>query len=81
MSDKELVEFLKDISPTELLIVNSKGKLEVLVCPFKVILKEDVAFLKKYQIVYVTFIKVTRDIKMVFIIEEKPFFADHFSIL
>ena len=80
MSDKELVEFLKDISPKELWILNYKNELQILVCPFEVILKEDLLFLRKHQIVFVELIKITRDLKTVFIIQGKAFFAIHFNI-
>lgn len=80
MSDKELAEFLKDISPVELYVVNFNNELEVLTCPIEVISKEDISFLRKHQIVFVELIKVTRDLKTVFIIERKAFFAHHFSI-
>lgn len=80
MSDKELAEFLKDISPKQLYVVNYKNELEILVCPFEVITKEDISFLIKHQVVFVELIKVTRDLRTVFIIQGKAFFAIHFSI-
>ena len=80
MNDKELAEFLKEMSPKELYIVNHNNELEILICPFEVILKEDISFLRKHQVVFVELIKVTRDLKTVFIIQGKAFFAIHFYI-
>lgn len=80
LNDKEMVEFLKGISPFELCIINKNNQLEVLICPFEVISKEDISFIKKYQSVFVELIKITRDLKTVFIIRGKAFYAIHFYI-
>ncbi|OAD42861.1 hypothetical protein [Polaribacter atrinae] len=80
MNDKELAEFLKYISPFEIYIVNRENELECLKCPFEVVLKEDISFLRKHQVVFVELVKVTRDLKTVFIIRGKAFFAFHFYI-
>jgi hypothetical protein len=80
LNDREMAEFLRDISPNQLLIVNKNDRIEVLFCPFEVISKDDISFIKKHQSVFVELIKVTRDLKTVFIIRGKAFYAIHFYI-
>lgn len=80
MTDEELAEFLKDISPNELWIVNYQNRLQILTCPFLVILKEDILFLRKHQEVYVELVRVTRDLKIVFMVGGTAFYAYHFII-
>lgn len=81
MSEKELKKFLIDISPKELYIVNHNNELEILKCPFQVVLKEDIHSFKKNQVVFVELVKITRDLKTVFIIQGKAFYAIHFIII
>ncbi len=81
MTDKQLAEFLKGISPKELWIVTWNNLIEILFCPFEVKVKYDVGDLKKNQIVLVDEVKVTRELKTVYVINGKPYFFHHFNIL
>ncbi len=81
MSDKELSELLKYSSPKELYIVSWNNLLKLLFCPFKVTVLNNVGQLKKGQIVLVEEVKVTNDLKTVYIIKGIAYYYFHFDIL
>ena len=81
MNDKELAELLKYSSPKELYVVAYNNLLKLLVCPFKVVVLNDVGSLKANKIAWVEQVKITRTLKTVFIIESKAYFYFHFEII
>ena len=81
MNEKELAELLKYSSPRELYIVTWYNLLQILFCPFKVKVLQPVDTLKKGQIVWVDEIKVTLELKTVYIIKEKAYYYYHFDII
>ena len=81
MNDKELAELLKYSSSNELYVVTYNNLLKLLVCPFKVIVLNSVGNMKTNEIVWVEQVKVTRDIKTVFVIKGKAYFYFHFEII
>ena len=81
MSDKELAELLKYSSPKELWVVTWNNLLKILVCPFNVMVISDVGKLVNGQIVLVDEIKVTEELKTVFVIEGIAYYYHHFEIL
>jgi hypothetical protein len=81
MTKKELAQLLKYISPRELYIINHYGVLIRLFCPIKVQVLKDIGTLKMNQIVFVDEIKVTLELKTVYIINNEAYFYFHFSIL
>ena len=81
MNDKELSSLLKYSSPRELYIVTWNNLLKVLFCPFKVTVLNKVGQLKKRQIVLVEEVKITNDLKTVYIIKGVAYYYYHFDIL
>jgi hypothetical protein len=81
MSDKELAEFLKYISPFEIYVVNSKNELECLKCPFKVKVKYNIGVLVKDEIVLVDKVKITKDLISVYVIRNQSYYCYHFVII
>lgn len=81
MNKKQLAEILKYSSPRTLYVVTWNNLLKKLFCPFRVKVLHQVGELKKGQIVLVDEIKVTEDVKTVFIIKGKAYYYHHFEIL
>ena len=81
MTKKELAELLKYSSPREIYVITWNNILKRLFCPFEVQVLQDIDTLKKGQIVYVDEIKVTIELKTVFIIDNKAYYYYHFEIV
>ncbi len=81
MDDRELADWLKYSNPKTLLVVNENNRLQVLYCPFKVLVIVSVGILIKGEIVLVIEIKVTRDLIIVYIINGDAYYYYHFEIL
>lgn len=81
MKDHELAELLKYSSPKEIYVITWNNQLIQLKCPFRVLVLNNIGWLKKGQIVLVTEIKVTSDIKTVYIIEMNAYYYYHFDFL
>ena len=81
MTKKELAEVLKYSSPREIYVIKWNNILKRLFCPFEVQVVQDIGTLKKGQIVYVDEIKVTIELKTVFIIDTKAYYYYHFEIV
>ena len=81
MTKKDWAELLKYSSPREIYVITGNNILKRLFCPFRVKVLQDIGTLKKGQIVLVQEIKVTLELKTVFIIDNQPFFYHHFNIL
>ena len=81
MTKKELAELLKYSSPREIYVITWNNALKRLFCPFRVKVLQDIGTLKKGQVVLVQEIKVTLELKTVFIIKNEAFYYYHFDIL
>lgn len=81
MTDKELAELLKFSNSKELWIVTYNNLLKLLFCPFKVLVKHNIGTLKAGQIVWVEEVKVTPELKTVYIIKGVPYFYNHFELI
>lgn len=81
MNDNELANTLQYSSPKELYVITYYNKLTVISCPFRVTVLLNVGMLRKEQFVWVTEIKVTTELKTVFIIDGNPYYYDHFDIV
>lgn len=81
MNKKQLVEFLRFSSPDYIYIVTWYNKLLKLDCPFQVQLKHDIGELLKGDIVYVDKVKLTVELKTVFVVKNKAYYYHHFQIL
>ena len=81
MTKKELVELLKYSSPKEIYVITWNNILKRLFCPFEVEVVQDIGTLKKGQFVFVDEIKVTIELKTVFIIDTKAYYYYYFEIV
>jgi len=81
MTKKELAELLKYSSPLEIYVITWNNILKRMFCPFEVQVLQDIGTLKKGQFVFVDEIKVTIELKTVFIIDTKAYYYYHFEIV
>lgn len=81
MTKKELAELLKHSSPREIYVITWNNILKRLFCPFNVTVLQDIGCLKKGQTVLVQEVKVTLELKTVYIINNEAYYYHHFDIL
>lgn len=81
MTRSQLSELLKYSSPLEIYVITHYGVLIRLFCPFKVMVLQDIGALKSGQIVLVQEIKVTLELKTVYIIDNEAYYYYHMDIL
>ena len=81
MNRENLVELLRYSSPYSILIVNYRNEIMELHCPFKVQVKEDVGDLIRGKILEVSMVKLSYELKTVYVIKNNPFYFWHFYIL
>jgi len=81
MTKKDLAELLKYSSPREIYVITWDNILKRLFCPFEVQVLQDIGTLKTGQFVFVEEIKVTIELKTVFIIDTKAYYYYHFEIV
>jgi len=79
---KYILELYKIVSPRSILVVDQSGKVKRLHCPFKVLaivdIPPDIVEGKFYM---VEFVKMTLELKEVFIIQGKGYFIWYFRIM
>jgi hypothetical protein len=80
MNQKQLAELLKYSNSKELFIVNYNNLLKQLLCPFDVTVLHTIKDLKKGQIVLVDEVKITMQLKTVYVIKGKAYYYHHFDI-
>jgi hypothetical protein len=81
MTKRELAELLKYSSPREIYVITHVNVLKRLFCPFRVTVLQEIGTLKRGQIVLVQEIKVTYELKTVYIINNDAYFYYHFDII
>ncbi|HNP31798.1 MAG TPA: hypothetical protein PKN96_00745 [Flavobacterium sp.] len=81
MNKKQLAEILKYCSPKILYIVTWNNLLKKLFCPFKVRVLNPVGELREGEIVWVEEIKVTPELKTIFVIKGQAYYYYHFDII
>ena len=81
MTKDELANLLEYSSPTELYIVTWNNILKKLFCPFQVIVLVSAGELMKGQKVWVQEVKITMELKTVYIIKGKAYYYYHFDII
>ena len=81
MNEKQMAELLKYASPYSILVVNYLNKIIELKVPFRVQLKNDVGNLTKGKIEEVELVKLSTNLKTVFMIDDKAYYFYHFNIL
>ncbi|HEY9184320.1 MAG TPA: hypothetical protein VIM94_03240 [Salegentibacter sp.] len=81
MNEEQLAEILKYSSPNTLYIVTWNNLLKLLFCPFEVVVKHPIGDLNEGEKVLVEAVKVTAEIKTVFIVKGRAYFYYHFEIV
>ncbi len=81
MNDAELAEVLRYSSPQILYIVTWNNLLKKLHCPFQVKAKQNIGSFKIGQVVEVEAVKVTSELRTVYIIKTRAFYYSHFVII
>lgn len=82
MSKEEyLKELLKWVSTDDMLVIDKSGRLRRIYCPFKVVCLVTFPDIKQGEKVFVDAIKLTIEVKEVFIIKGTAYYIIYFSIL
>lgn len=81
MEDHELADVLQYSSPKELYVITYYNILKLLLCPFRIKVLSDVGLLRKGQLVWVSQVKVTTELKTIFIINGNAYHYHSFEIL
>ncbi len=81
MNKQELADQLKYSSSEWLYVVTWNNVLKQLFTPFKVAVLASIGVLNKGQIVWVEKVKVTMELKTVFIIDGSAYYFFHFNII
>lgn len=81
MGEKELAEQLMYSSPFEIYVVTWRNKLLLVRCPFKVVVLVNIGTLKQNQVVMVSKVKVTKEMKTVFIIKNAAYYYFYFDFV
>ena len=81
MNEKHLADLLKYSNSKQLYIVTWNNILKLLFCPFEVKLLLDVGSLKKGQIVWVDEVKITQELKTVYMIKGQAYYYHYFDIV
>ena len=81
MSNKHLIELLKHCSPHIIYVVNGQNRIIKLHTPFQLKVLQDVGVLRKNQLVSCTELKITKEGRIVFLIDGKNYHTHHFDIL
>ena len=81
MTRSQLSELLKHSNPREIYVITHYGVLIRLFCPFQVKVLQNIGALKSGQTVLVDEIKVTIELKTVYIIDNEAYYYYHFNIM
>lgn len=81
MDKDKLALWLKEFNSKELYVVTWNNILKRLFCPFRVKVLVDVGPLKSGEIHWVEEVKVTLELKTVFIIDAQAYYYHNFDIL
>ena len=81
MDKQDLAKQLEYSSSEWLYVVTWANELKQIFCPFKVTVISPIGHLKKGQTVWVNKVKVTVQLKTVFVINESAYYYYHFDIL
>lgn len=81
MDEKTFAFLLKYSSPFSILVVTETNKLVELRCPFNVRVIKLVGDMRLTEIKTVTKVKIASNFKLVYIIDETPYYYHYFDIL
>ena len=80
-SHKYLHEFAKMVDSKSIIVIDSRGKLRRIFCPFPVIILVCISRFEKGQVLTVEAVKVTTELQDVFIIEGRAYLIRYFGII
>jgi len=82
MDNREYIrELFRMVSTESILVIDHQGKLRRIYCPFRAIVVIPVGVHDKGMVVLVEAIKMTEDLRDVFIVEGKAYYLVHFNIM
>jgi hypothetical protein len=81
MNANEYGFLLRYSSPYSILVVTFENKLIELECPFRVSVIKSVNKMMRSQIKEVTQVKLSTNGKIVYIIDDEPYYYNHFTIV
>ncbi len=81
MTKKELAELLKYSSPKEIYVITWNNVIKRIFSPFRVKVLKDIGVLKRGQVVLVSEVKVTLELKTVFMINGQAYYYNYFDII
>jgi hypothetical protein len=79
--EKYLKELLRWVSTDDLLVIDKTGTLRRIYCPFKAICLVSFPEIKQGEKVSVEAVKLTVEVKEVFVIKGVPYFIIYFKII
>jgi hypothetical protein len=80
-SKEYISELMKHCDPYSILVVGTQGQLIRLFCPFNVVVVLPVGYLVKGDVYYVDAVKVTLELRDVYIIQGKAYYIVHFKVI
>lgn len=81
MNKNQLAEILKYCSPKVLYVITWNNLLKKIFCPFRVRVLNPVGGLRKGEIFLVDEVKVTMELKTIYIINGNAYYYYHFDII
>ncbi|HSD08866.1 hypothetical protein [Flavobacterium sp.] len=81
MNKNQLAEQLKYCSPNIIYVVTWNNLLKKVFCPFRVQTRNDIGEYYKGEIVWVEQVKVTPELKTIFVINGDAYYYYHFDII
>lgn len=81
MNKNQLAEMLKYSSSNVIYVITWNNILKKVFCPFKVRVKNDIGELFRNQIAWVEAVKVTHELKTIYIINGDAYYYYHFDII
>ena len=80
-NDNYLKELIKTVNFTSILIIDKKGQLKRIYCPFSVKARIDIPHIQKGDIVIVEKIAITDNLSDVYMINKKAYYTIYFIVL
>ena len=80
-NEKYLKELIKTVNFTSILIIDKRGQIKRLYCPFSVKARIDIPYIQKGDIVIVEKIAITDNLSDVYMINQKAYYTIYFIVL
>ena len=81
MNENSYIFLLQYSTPYSILVITTDDKLVELYCPFKIEVKKNIKNMMIGEIKEVTMVKLATNNKLVYIIENLPYFYHYFDII